>query len=161
MYDFNLTEEAKIVEALMPATDAAGRTSPYITLKNAGVAYIICHITQGAANTIALNILQGTNVAGAGSKALANPIPIWADLDTGASDNLVRQTDAVNFTTDAAIKNKIVVFQLDPALLDVANGYRTIAIQTGASNVANITQAEFILGDLRYAQAVGLTVKVD
>jgi hypothetical protein len=36
--------------------------------------------------------------------------------------------------------------------MDVANGFRSIAIQTGASNAANITRAElFVLGSYQGA----------
>lgn len=148
-----LVEKAKIVEALAPAADAAGRTGDYVSLKNAGICNVVVHITQGNAATIALTIEQATVVAGTDSKVITNVVPIWADLDTAASDALVRATDAVNYTTDAGLKNKIVIFQINPRSLDVANGFDCITVKTGASNVANITQAMYIMTDLRYAQA--------
>src|SRR5690349_14644864 len=103
----HLVEGAKIVEALAPAADAAGRTGSYVTMKDAARAFVVVHITQGNAATIALSLLQATAVAGTGSKALANAVPIWSNLDTATSDALVARTAAVSYTTDAAVKNKI------------------------------------------------------
>ncbi|MBU2548370.1 MAG: hypothetical protein KKB20_08180 [Proteobacteria bacterium] len=148
-----LPEQAKMIEALEPAADAAGRTGAYVSLKNAGRAFVVVHIDQGNAATVALTVEQATAVAGTGSKALTNNAPIWANQDCAAGDTLVRQTDAKSFTTSAAVKHKMVVFQIDPASLDVANGFDCITVKSGASNEANITQALYILTDLRYAQA--------
>ncbi len=138
-----LPEQFKIVEAMPNATDAAGRTGDYVSLKNALCAWVEVAITQGNAATIALTIEQATAVAGTSSKAITNAVPIWSNLDTAASDTLVRRTDAVSYTTDAGVKNKMVIFQIDPAQLDIANGFDCITVKTGASNVANLTGARY------------------
>lgn len=139
---FTLPQNLPSAEVLNPATDAAGRTGSYINLKNAHDAFIVVHVTQGNAATILLSVLQAKDVSGTSSKALANNARIWTNLDTSVAANvLARATDAVSFTTDAAVKNKVVVFEIDPAMLDINNGFNTITISTGASNVANITQA--------------------
>jgi hypothetical protein len=153
-------EKYKMVAALNPATDAAGRTGAYVSLKNVNLAFVVVHITQGNAATIALTIEQATAVAGTSSKAITVSVPIWSNLDVSASDALVRRTDAVSYTTDAGVKNKIVVFQIDPATLDIANGFDCIVVKTGASNVANITQAVYLL-DERYQQATPPTAIAD
>lgn len=158
---FFLTENAKIVQALNPAADAAGRAGSYISLKHVGKAYVVVNITQGNAATVPLTIEQATSTAGTGSKVITNAVQIWADLDTSTSDALVRAADAVNYTTDAGLKNKVVVFQIDPRSLDIANGFDCIVVKTGASNVANITSATYILTDLRYQQATPPSVLVD
>lgn len=161
MTKFTLPHEMKLIEGIAPAADAAGRSSDIVSLKNAGKAYILIHITQGNAATIALTPMQAQDVAGTGAKVLANAVPIWSNLDTSLTDTLIRRTDAVNYTTDAAVKNKQVVFEIDPALLDVANGFDCIYFTTGASNAANITQAEFLLVDLRYQQTTPPTAITD
>jgi len=138
----NIPQTIVPVNLLAPATDAAGRTSAvYPSLKNAVKAWIVAYITQGNAATVALVPVQATAVAGTGSKVLANVVPIWANLDVAADDTLPQATSAVNYTTDAGVKNKIVVFEIDPANLDVANGFDCIGLTTGASDVANITSA--------------------
>lgn len=156
---FSLPQQAQIVQLLKPATDAAGRTSTYFSLKNALKAYILVHIDQGNAATIALNLLQATVVAGTGSKALTGRV--WSNLDAVASDLFTQQADASTYTTDAALKNKQVVFEVDPAFLDLANGYTAVAIQTGASNVANLTSAQAIVLPARYFGATMPTALTD
>jgi hypothetical protein len=153
MTTFTLTQEIKIVEGAAPAADAAGRSTDIVCLKNYGKCYIKVHLTQGNAATVLLTPMQASAVAGTGGKVLANAVPIWANLDTSLTDTLVRATDAINYTTDAALKNKQVVFEIDPALLDVANGFDCVYLTTGASHAANITQVEFLLTDPRYAQS--------
>ena len=154
-----LPENFKLVTGLVPAADAAGRTGAVVSLKNVNRAWIICNITQGNAATIELDIQQAVSIAGT-PKALANIVPVWANEDVASSDTLVRQTDDFKFTTSAAIKNKLVVFQVDPVKLDIANGYDCISIATGASNVANITSAMYVL-DMKYKEATPPSVVVD
>lgn len=140
-----LPEVFKIVEAMPNATDAAGRTGDWVSLKNALMAWVVLYVTQAHAATIAITINQASAVAGTGSKPVTVNGPIWSNLDTAASDTLVRRADAVAQTTDAGIKNKMVVFQIDPATLDVAGGFDCIAVITGASNAANITGAMYFV----------------
>jgi len=138
-------ETYKVVQALNPATDAAGRTGTYVSLKNVNRAYIVCNITQGVATTIALTPYQATAVAGTSVKVLTNNIPIWINADTSTSDTLTKQSDALTFTTDSGIKNKVVVFQIDPQKLDINNEFDCITIVTGASSASNITSAVYLL----------------
>lgn len=153
MPKYNFASSAKLVELLPPAADAAGRSSDIISLKNATVATIIVSLTQGNAAPVALTLMQAQDVAGTGAKALANAVPIWANQDTAASDSLVRQADGVSFTTSGAVKNKQVVFHIDPANLDINAGFDCLYVTTGASNVANITGAVAILEGHRYQGA--------
>lgn len=157
----HLVENAKIVEVLVPATDAAGRAGVGFSLKNYRRAIIVVHIVQGNAATILLTPEQCTAVAGTGAKALSQNTRIWANLDTSVNDTLVRATDAKNYTTDAAVKNKIVVFEVDAASLDQANSFDCLRLSTGASNVANLTQAIAYLMDPRYPQATPPSARVD
>lgn len=149
---FCLPEQASIVTILAPAADAAGRTGAYVSLRNAHKAYLIFHIKQGNAATVLLTALQASAVAGTGSKVLTNDTPIWACLDAATTDALVRATDAKNYTTDAALKDKVVAFEIDPSKLDLANGFDCIGASTGASNAANITSCLAILTPLRYSE---------
>lgn len=142
---FSLVAEIPPFQLLNPAADAAGRTSAYVSLKNSIKAYLVVHITQGNAATVALTPLQAQDVSGTGSKALSANVPIWSNLDVSLTSLLTQRSAAANYTTDAGLKNKIVVFEILPeACLDIAGGFKTIAIQTGASNAANITFAEIL-----------------
>ena len=146
-----MVEEIIPIELLNPAADAAGRTSGYLLLTQAQRAWIVVHINQGNAATILLTPLQASDEEGTGSKVLVTKQPIWVNANCAASDTLVRQADGVNFTTDAGVHDKIVVFQIDPEYLDQANGFHAIGISTGASNAANITEAMAYI-EQRYAQ---------
>ena len=127
---FSLPAELPVTQLLNPQTDASARTSAYVSLKNAIKAYIVCHLTQGSASPVEFIPLQAQNVAGTGSKAI-NASPIFYLLDTSLTSVLNQATAAANYTTDAATKNKIVVFEILPeAALDMANGFDTIAIST-------------------------------
>jgi hypothetical protein len=151
---FNLLDDAKIVELLTPATDAAGRTGAWINGKLARKAFIRCHLAQGNAATVQFSIQQATSSAGAGAKVITTNVRIASNLDTSVNDNLVARAAGVNYTTDAGVKNKQVVFEVDLlTVLDLANGFTWFTIVTGASNVANVTEAEAVLVGLRYHEA--------
>ena len=159
-YPFSFPQNAKLVEVLAPAADAAGRTGTAFSLKNAHKAYLIAHITQGNAATVLLTPQQCTTVAGAGAKAIP-ATRVWANLDTSLGDALAQAADAANYTTDAAVKNKVVIFEVDPAQLDVAGGFDCLRLNTGASNAANITQVMGLLMPLRYGDATPPSARVD
>ena len=149
---FSLVAQMPPVMLLAPAADAAGRTSSYRSLKNATKAFVVVHVNQGNAATVLLSLLQATAVAGTSSKAIT-ATPIWSNLDTSVNDTLTSRTAAATYTTDAAVKDKIVVFEITPdQCMDVANGFDAIAVSTGASNAANITEAKlFIVGSYQGA----------
>jgi hypothetical protein len=150
----NLVEKAKIVEAIFPATDAAGSTGDYVSLKTCHKCFVVVHITQGNAATVAITINQASAVAPMGAKPITVPVPIWANQDCAAGDTLVRQTDAVSFTTSAAVAHKMVVFEIDPATLDLAGGFDCIMVATAASNIANVVEGMYYLTEDRYKQPV-------
>lgn len=156
----SLPEQVKIVNLLAPAADAAGRTSAYVSLKHALKAWIKVHINQGNAATILLTPLQASAVAGTGSKVLTVPQKIWSNLATAVSDTLVARTAAVSYTTDAGVALKQVIFEIDIASLDLANGFDCIGLSTGASNAANITAAELIAA-IRYPAATPPSMVTD
>lgn len=139
MVNISLPQTCNVLTLLAPAADAAGRTSQYVSLKNALKVWIVVHVKQGNAATILLSLLQATAVAGTSSKA-GPVVDIWANQDTSA-DAFTKATSAATFTTSAAVKDKIVIFELRPEALDSNNGFDCIGISTGASNAANITSA--------------------
>ena len=141
------------VSLLSPTSDAAGRTGSFRTLKNAEKAWVVARINQGNAATVQVSLLQAKDVAGTGSKAI-NAVPVWVQNATATSDQNVAQSNANGFTTDATLADKLVLFEITPEVaLDIANGYKTLAVQTSASNAANVTEATlFVYGS--YQQAV-------
>ena len=151
---FSLPYQIPPVSLLPPAADAAGRTSSFRDLANALKAYVVARVNQGNAAPVIFTLLQGQDVLGTGSKAV-NALPIWLNPATAVSDALVVQAAAANLQTPATVTDKIVVFEIMPDMcLDLVNGFHTIAIQTSASNAANITAAElFVLGAYQGASA--------
>lgn len=139
---FQFAYQCPPIGLLPPAADAAGRTSPYKSLRNvASKISIECRVNQGNAAQVTFTPLQAKDSSGTGSKAIP-AVAVFYNADTTASDTLVVQTAAASFQTDVATKDKIVTFEFDPAELDMAGGFNHIAIQTSASNAANITAAE-------------------
>lgn len=152
-----LPEQFKIVEAITPQAGAA-ITGDYVSMKNCQKAWVVVHINQANAATVAITIEQATAVDGTGSTAITETVPIWANQDCAASDTLAAQTAAVSFTTSAAVKHKVIVFQIDPATLAI--GYDCITVKTGASDAANITSAVYYLQS-RYPGATPPTAITD
>lgn len=153
--NFRLWENGQLVSLLAPAADAGGRTSGYVTVENAHKAYIVCLVNQGNAAQVTFTPLQATNSSGANSKAVG-AAPIVVDANTGSSDVLAVQAAAASFQTDAGTNNKIVIFEIDPIeSMDLNNTtvgpFQHIAVQTSASNAANITSALLILMPIRFA----------
>lgn len=157
MRQFSLAEWFSIAEALPPAADAAGRTGTYVKVGKSDKLYIVCHVNQGNAATVQLTPLQAQDTSGTGSKAIS-ATQIWSNEDEVTLDLLTKQANAANYTTNANTKHKVVIFEISPQdCMDMANGFNTIAIQTGASNAANITEAMFYALS-RYLQAQPPTI---
>jgi hypothetical protein len=163
---FRWWEQAQIVNLLPPAADAGGRTSAFWASVLFGhKAFLFCGVNQGNAATVLFTPLQATSLAGANSKALSNPAPVAYNPDTslatGSDQFQVSGTGsgavlpaATTFTTDAGLKNKIVMFEIDPGeVMDINNitvgSFNHIGVSTGASNAANITFAFLVIMPLR------------
>jgi len=145
----NQLDKIKIVEAIEPQAGAS--ISGYcLSMKNILKMLIVVQITQAASNTVAITIEQSTAVAKTSHTAITQVVPIWSNLDTDTSDVLTKRTNAVSYTTDAGVNEKIVVFEVDASKLDT--GYDCINVLTGASSSANITSALYIC-ELRYSGA--------
>jgi hypothetical protein len=152
------------VTILPAASDAAGRTGAWINLRNALKAWIIVEVNQGAANTVALSVLQATSLAGGGAKAIggveATPLNVWLNDATSSSDALAALGYLSSYTTDATLADKLVVMEIVPeSALDLVNGFHYVTVQTGASNASNVTAARIhVFGS--YQSAVPPTTMV-
>lgn len=146
----NLIENTQVVEAIHPQTGASARTGDAISMQKAGHVTVLVNINQTTADTSAITIEQGTDVAFGTNKALATEVPIYLVADCLTSDVWVRQTDAVAFTTSTAAKPKMVAFEIDAEDLDVAGGYDCLRVKVGASAAGNLVAAQYIAGKLRF-----------
>jgi len=156
----HIPQELLPVEMLASATDAAGRSSAYFSLKNAKRAFIVVHILQGNAATILLTPFQAVDVAGTGTPKAISVTNIWTNLDTAAGSAFTRQAAAANYTTDNGVKHKYVVFEVGPNCMDIGLGFDCIRISTGASDVANLTEATLYI-DQGYEGANVIDPRVD
>lgn len=138
---FQFSYQCPPIGLVPPQTNGAAITGAYKSLRNAaGKVAIVAHINLADAAAVTVTPLQAQDDVGTGSKAI-NAVPIFFNVDTSLSDTLVAQPSAANFATDLTLKDKIVVFEFDPAdALDLANGFDHIALQFAASNVANIVE---------------------
>ncbi|MCD3327398.1 hypothetical protein G8V02_10915, partial [Clostridium botulinum D/C] len=88
-------------------------------------------------------------------------VPVWANEDVSLGDSLIRKADGISYTLANTAKNKQVVFHIDPASLDVNEGFTCLNVRIGASTQAtNFVCAEFILDD-KYAGDIPSSVVVD
>jgi hypothetical protein len=147
-----LIEKYKLVQAFEPKTTNAAITSNYVTLKNAITATVVVNLAQTVGHTTQISLYQAQDIEGTGSKPLANDVPVLANEDVGVSDTLVRQADGISYTVANTAKNKQVIFHVDPAKLDINNGFTCLNVRVGASSQAtNFASGEFILEN-KYAE---------
>ncbi len=132
----NIPESLFPIVATSPVTTNGGVTCDYVSMKNIHTLYAVVTLTQAVGHATLLTPTQATAVAGTSAKVMANVLPIWADEDVATSDTLVRQTDALNHTVSADIKNKIVVFRIDAEKLDGANSFDCVTIVAADSSQA-------------------------
>ncbi len=142
---YSIVYQCPPVSLLAPAADAAGRTGSYRSLRHCQKAFITARVNLGSTTPVTFTLLQAQDASGTGSKAI-NAVPIWLVDNTGTTDAFVAQTPGASFTTDGVSAEKFVVFEiLLEAAIDIANGFVTIALQTSASNAANITDGTLML----------------
>jgi len=150
----NLVENYKIISGTTPVTTNGGVTGDYVSLKNANKAWIICKLTQAVGHATVLSPKQATAVAGTGVKAFVNTLKINANEDISASDTLAAQTAAVTYTVTNDVKNKLIIFEIDPADLDTANDFDCIGFTASDSSQAdNLIGITYIL-DMKYKEDV-------
>jgi len=149
-----LPENFKMVQLAQPQTTNGGVTSDYVSLKNVLMAWILVELTQAVGHATLISPRQASAVAGTGVKVLSNNASgIWANEDIATTDTLVKKTDAKNYTVTNDIKNKTIVFGIDPASLDLANGFDVINLLVAdSSQVTNLISVTALL-DMRYKQA--------
>lgn len=150
----------KIVQMLKPQTTNGALTSQVITLKGVNKAWVIFEFTQAVGHATTPTLLQATNIA-AGTNKAGPSVPIWSNLATASTDTLVSRTAAASYAVSTATGGMEVVFEIDPSLLDVANGYDCIYFTIATSSQAtNFVGATAIL-QTSYQQATPPTQIVD
>lgn len=153
MISKSLVQSAKIVAGLDCVTPSTS-TPDYVSLKD--YQHFTAIITVLNATTVtgsAITLKQATAVAGTSEKALSFAF-VWANLDTAASDTLVKTAvTSDTFTTlSTNSKHAMYVIEVDAAELDTSNGFDCIRVGTGDATAATLN-VTYILSSPRYAQA--------
>jgi hypothetical protein len=146
-----------VVRGLAPTAGGADATGDYITTKYAHRLWVVFLTVQGAAAIPTLSIMKATDVAGTGATAMTEPAKIYSTLDCATSDVLVKRTDAASYALDAALKDKLVVFEIDPRAL---GSYTAIAAKVSASAAGNITSVLYVI-ETRYGTDAQPSMIVD
>ncbi len=141
-------------------TTGAAQVGDYISLKN--YQHVTIVILQGAwaAGTSAVTLVQATDVAASGEKALAFT-KRWTKV--GVTGTTFVETAVTANTFDLPnVANTINVLEIDADMLDVTNGFDCLALKTASPGAnADLVTALYILHGARYPQAVALDAKVD
>lgn len=147
-----MVDSTKIVTGLAAILPNSS-TPDYVTLKNYGRVSVI--ITVNNATTVtgsAITLLQATDVAGTGEKALAFDL-VWQNEDTAAAGGDIMTETAVvsdTFTTDATDDNNSqYVIEVNTESLDVNNNFVAFRAGTG-DGVATIVNVVYVMHDARY-----------
>lgn len=157
---FSLPQNFKIVQMIPPKTTNQALTSQVISLKGVNKAWIIMEFTQAAGHATTPTLNQATNIAAATNKA-GPSVSIWANEDAAAGDTLVKQTAGASYAVTNNIKNKEVVFEIDPSAFDVNGGYDCAYVSIATSSQAtNFVSATAILQH-SYQSATPPSVVVD
>jgi hypothetical protein len=146
---FNLPISVHPVVLGYPQTTNGGFTSAVCTLKHSLKAWLYIYLQNAVGFAQVLTPMQATTIA-AGTNAVIPAVPIWANEDVGASDTLVAQTPGANYTTAAVAKKKLVVFEIDPAIL--TDGYPCVYVIL--SNSAQATNFATVVAHLWQTNAV-------
>jgi hypothetical protein len=133
---FNIPAHLKPVQLLAPQTTNGALTSQVISLKNASKAWLVLEFNQAVGHATTPTLNQATSIA-AGTNKAGPAVSIWANEDTVATDTLVKQAaEAALFAVAATVKKKQVVFEIDPARLDVNGGYDCVYLTIATSGQA-------------------------
>lgn len=156
-----LLEQVKFVQGLAPITPSTS-VPDYVCLKNYTKMCVVIDIDNGATVTgTAITLKQAQAVVNTGEKALAFD-KVWANLNTAATDTLVETAVSSNTFTSLTTDNLnlMYVIEIDPATLDVANGFDCVRVGTG--NAVNaVTSVLYILWPAKYGRATPPSAIVD
>jgi hypothetical protein len=148
-YPFSLPENMKVINVAAPQVGtAAAVTSDIVSLKNAHKAWIVVNVSPAGGAALLLTPQRCDDVTPTAAAVLVTSVPIWVNGNVAASDTLVRQANAVNYTTVADANSKQIIFEIDPAKLGETAGavpYDCIRIVTGALPITDFISIDVIL----------------
>ena len=141
---FNVPQQLKLVNCYNGAANAVA--CDVVSMKNFVRGWFVV-LHNGANDTdLTLSLYQATNVAAGTNKAVTTAQANYLDADQGtSSDILAKQADAYTITIDPATQNGVLwVLEVDPATLDLANGYDCVYLADSGGNASNVCTILFI-----------------
>ena len=133
----HLMQGGQVVSMQPPRTTNGGFNSGELMLTNAQDAFIVVHITNAVGHETLFSLQQDD---GSGTW-LAVPVTqnVWVSENV-ATTAISRQANAVSYTVDANISNKIIIFRVNPdSLSDGFDRVRLVsADSTEATNFASV-----------------------
>jgi len=157
---FNFAQQMKVV--CLNDTAANAVTCDVVSMKNLIRGWFLVHHTGANDTDLTLSLYQATDVAAATNKAVTTALPNYLDSDQGTtSDTLVKQTDAYSLVIDPATQNGVLwVLEVDPCVLDLANGYDCVYLDDSGGHGSNRCEI-FFLGLPNYQGASLPTIITD
>ncbi len=155
---FALPEHFKIVTMSAPGA-ANAVSSDYINCKNAHKMWFIIESGGSSDTDLVLTLTEATDVAAGTNTTVTATVPIWANVNTGTNDTLVKQADAAGYTINTgSTGNQLVVIEWDP--VKHTAGYDCIAVTDSGGHGSNFASIIAII-DTRYKQATPPSAIID
>ena len=152
-FPFRVPEGTHLVQGASPVVGAAAAVvGDYISLRYAHKVWCVIMYNQADGNAITFGVNEATGVLPAGAAAITAVMPIFSNLACGTNDRWVRRADAATYATDAGAAEKMIVFEVDPAILSA--GFDCIALRSDTAIAAAQYVAYFYLIAPRYKGAV-------
>jgi len=156
-----LIDQAKVVVGLAPITPSTS-TPDYVSLKNHQKLTVVIATDNAATVTgSAITLLQASDVAATGEKALAFD-KRWTAANVATTDTLVETAVTSNTFTTQAVNNvnSLDVIEIDADDLDNDNSFDCVRVGTG--NAVNTALCVlYILHGERYGSSIAQSAIVD
>lgn len=146
-------ENCKIVVGAVPIdTTGAAVTGDYVSMK--GYTHLTITIMQGAwaGGTPAVTLLQATDVAASGAKALGIAY-YWQGVAL-TNDTYTKTAVVADTFNLPAVANTVTVLEVDASSLDVDNSFDCVRLGIASPGAnADLIAVHYVLSGSRYPQA--------
>lgn len=136
----NLSDQIQHVHAFGPAVPSSA--SPrWISLKNVDAIEVVIQVLNATTVTgSAVTLSQATAVAGTSAKTLAFTT-YYSNVDPSANANTTKQTASSNTFTTLTTNSATAIYRIpiDPATLDVNNGFDCVRVALANATAATVS----------------------
>lgn len=156
-------EENKIHLGHLALANAGAMAADYVSLKNYNhVAVIVGLAPASGTDVTAITMVQATDVAAGGEKALSFTTKVWKNAAALTGDTLVRTTYASSIGSSAVAATELFVIEIDASELDVANNFDCLAARlTDPGSVSTPAFVLYVLSEPRFKSALPPSAIID